>query len=97
MIMGFHQRASAIGTETTNAHAFARMGDQRKTVKYTEECVLRRARIIPLVIDARRQRYPDEVPYEYQGSYIGGGEWSAEARAEISQEGDEYWQRNMTL
>ena len=97
MIMGFHKRASAIGTETTNVHAFARMGDKRKTVKYTEEYVLRRARMIALAIDARRQRYPDEVPYEYQGSYIGGGVWNAEARAEISQEGDEYWQRNMTL
>ena len=97
MIMGFHNRASAIGAETTNVHAFARMGDKRKTVKYTKECVLRRARMIPLAIDARRQRYPDEVPYEYLGSYIGGGEWNAEARAEICREGDEYWQRNMTL
>ena len=38
-----------------------------------------------------------EVPYDYRGDYIGGGVWNAEARAEISREGDEYWQRNMTL
>ena len=96
MVMGFHNRASAIGAETTNVHAFLRPG-QTKHIKYTEDYVLRRARMIPLAIDARRQRYPDEVPYEYQGSYIGGGEWNAEARAEISREGDEYWQRDITL
>ena len=53
--------------------------------------------MIPLAIDARRQHYPDEVPYDYQGSYIGGGEWNEQARAEISREGDEYWQRDITL
>ena len=79
MIMGLHNRASGIGTEATNGHAFARMGDKRKTVKYTEEYVLRRARMIPFAIDARRQRYPHEAPYEYQGKYIGGDEWSDEA------------------
>ena len=83
MVMGFHNRASAIGAETTNVHAFVRPGE-KKSIKYTEDYVLRRARMIPLAIDARRQRYPDEVPYEYQGSYIGEGVWNAEARAEIS-------------
>ena len=96
MVMGFHNRASAIGAETTNVHAFVRPGNT-KPIKYTEDYVLRRARMIPLAIDARRQRYPDEVPYEYQGSYIGDGVWNAQARAEISREGDEYWQRDITL
>ncbi len=45
----------------------------------------------------RRQRYPDEVPYVYKGTYIGGGVWNEQARAEISQRGDEYWQRDITL
>ena len=70
---------------------------EKKSIKYTEDYVLRRARMIPLAIDARRQRYPDEMPYEYQGSYIGEGVWNEEARAEISREGDEYWQRDITL
>ena len=96
MVMGFHNRASAIGAETTNVHAFVRPG-QTKHIKYTEDYVLRRARMIPLAIDARRQRYPDEVPYEYQGSYIGEGVWNARTRAEIAQKGDEYWQRDITL
>ena len=57
----------------------------------------RRARMIPLAIDARRQRYPDETPYEYKGSYLGGGVWNEQARAEICKAGDEYWQRDITL
>ena len=97
MVMGFHNRASAIGAETTNVHAFVRPKVETKRIRYTEEDVLRRARMIPLAIEARRQRYPDEVPYEYRGSYIGGGVWNAQARAEISLEGDEYWQRDITL
>ena len=96
MVMGFHKRDSAIGAETTNVHAFRKPGDI-KSVKYSEEYVLRRARMIPLAIDARRQRYPNETPYEYQGSYLGDSCWNDRARAEIAAEGDEYWQRDITL
>ena len=53
--------------------------------------------MIPLAIDARRQRYPNETPYEYQGSYLGDSCWNDRARAEIAAEGDEYWQRDITL
>ncbi len=53
--------------------------------------------MIPLAIDARRQYYPDEVPYVYKGTYLGGDVWNEQARAEISREGDEYWQRDITL
>ena len=96
LLIGFHKRDSAIGTSTTNVHAFKRPGGP-KPVTYSEEHVLRRARMIPLAIDARRQRYPDEGPYEYAGSYIGDGVWDERTRAEISKEGDEYWQRDITL
>jgi ectoine hydroxylase-related dioxygenase (phytanoyl-CoA dioxygenase family) len=96
MVLGFHKRGSAIGAETTNVHAFKLPGKE-KSIKYTEDYVLRRARMIPLAIDARRQRYPDETPYEYLGKYIGESVWNEQARAEISQEGDEYWQRDITL
>ncbi len=54
-------------------------------------------RMIPLAIDARKQKYPDEIPYEYKGTWIGDATWSEKTRAEISKEGEEYWQRNMTL
>ena len=96
MVIGFHKRDSAIGTSTTNVHAFKRPGGP-KPVTYSQDYVLRRTRMIPLAIDARRQRYPDEEPYEYTGSYIGDGVWDERARAEISKEGDEYWQRDITL
>ena len=77
-------------------HAFKTPG-QKKKIKYSKDYVLKRARMIPLAIDARRQRYPLETPHDYKGAYIGGGEWSEAARAEISREGDEYWQRDITL
>ncbi len=96
MVLGFHKRSSAIGTETTNVHAFKLPG-KVKSIKYTEDYVLHRARMIPLAIDARRQHYPDEEPYVYEGSYLGEGAWNEQARAEISREGDEYWQRDITL
>ena len=96
MVMGYHKRDSAIGTSTTNVHAFKRPG-KIKDVTYSEDYVLRRARMIALAIDARRQRFPDEQPYRYAGSYIGDGVWNEQARAEIGKEGDEYWQRDITL
>jgi ectoine hydroxylase-related dioxygenase (phytanoyl-CoA dioxygenase family) len=96
MVLGYHNRASAIGAQTTNVHAFKRPG-KTKAVEYSEEYVLKRARMIPLAIDARRQRFPDEEPYVYTGSYLGSAEWNDETRAEIAREGDEYWQRDITL
>ena len=96
MVLGFHKRDSAIGTSTTNVHAFKKPGIQ-KAVTYSTDYVLRRARMIPLAIDARRQRFPDEEPFEYEGTYTGDATWNEQTRAEISREGDEYWQRDITL
>ena len=62
MVLGFHRRSSVIGAEAVNVHAFKLVGGQSKVVTYDEEYVLRRARMIPLAIDARRQHYPDEIP-----------------------------------
>ena len=53
--------------------------------------------MIPIAIDARRQYYPNEVPYDYQGSYLGEGVWNEQVRSEISEPGNEYWQRDITL
>ena len=96
MVIGFHKRDSAIGAETTNVHAFKRPGEI-KEITYSEDYVLHRARMIPIAIDARRQYYPDEIPYEYQGSYLGAGVWNEQVRSEISEPGNEYWQRDITL
>lgn len=97
MVLGYHSRESAIGAKTTNVHAFQRPIREGEPREYSEEYVLKRSRMIPLAIDARRQKYPDESPHEYKGSFIGSAEWNEAARAEISQEGDEYWRRDITL
>ena len=97
MVAGFHKRSSAIGARVVNVHSFMSAGIGSKEIEYTEEYVLRRSRMIPLAIDARRQYYPHEEAYEYTGAYIGDGHWNEQARAEISLEGDEYWRRDITL
>jgi hypothetical protein len=98
MVLGFHKRSSAVGTETTNVHAFRLPGGSNsRRIIYSEDYVCRRSRMIPLAIDARRQHFVDEEPYEYQGSFVGDAAWSETTRAEISRPGDEYWQRDITL
>lgn len=98
MVLGYHNRVSAIGAETTNVHAFKCPSvDRSKPVRYTEDYVLRRTRMIPLAIDARRQKYPQETPFEYAGSFIGDADWNEGTRAEITREGHEYWQQDITL
>ena len=54
--------------------------------------------MIPLAIDARKQKYPNETPYVYRGPTDGGNtSWNEQARAEMSKEGDEYWTRDISL
>ena len=69
-------RAAAVGTETTNVHSFARggPGGKQKRVRYTEDYVSRRARMIPLAISARSQHFPSEAPFQYRGAFVGSGE-----------------------
>jgi len=98
MVLGFHKRSSAIGAKTTNVHAFRLPGGSNsRKITYSEDYVLRRTRMIPLAINARQQRFIDEEPYQYHGSLIGDTNWSEVTRAEISQLGDEYWRRDITL
>lgn len=97
VLLGFHKRSSAIGATTTNVHAFKIPGSSKKEITYTENYVLRRARMIPLAVDARRQHRPHETPFNYKGSFIGDASWNSRTRAEISRGGDEYWQRDITL
>lgn len=98
MVLGFHKRSSAVDTETTNVHAFRLPGGKNsKAITYSEDYVMRRSHMIPLAVDARRQHFGGEVPYEYQGTYLGTSEWNEQTRDEISRPGDEYWQRDITL
>ena len=53
-VFGFHRRASVLGVKGWASEP------------YTDESIRASSQIIPLAIDARRQRFPDERPYEYQ-------------------------------
>jgi hypothetical protein len=87
-----------VGAKTTNVHAFRLPGGSNsRKITYSEDYVLRRTRMIPLAINARQQRFIDEEPYQYHGSLIGDTNWSEVTRAEISQLGDQYWRRDITL
>ena len=77
-------------------HAFKVPG-KTKEITYTDDYVLKRTRMIPLAINARAQKYPKEVGFNYQGSYLGNAQWNDVSRAEIAKEDQEYWQEDITL
>ena len=54
---GFHRRASVLNVHGAGIHAEA--------VTFDEDFIRERSRLIGLAIAARKQRFPDEVPYEY--------------------------------
>jgi hypothetical protein len=54
---GFHRRASVFNVMGAGMHSAAAV--------YTEELIHNRSRPLGYAIDARKQRYPDETPYEY--------------------------------
>lgn len=54
---GFHKRSSIEGVMGAGLHSEA--------VVYDADYIEKRSRTIGLGIDARRQRFPDEIPYEY--------------------------------
>jgi len=74
---GFHRRKSVLDVMGAGIHAEAAVFDT--------DFIKERSRLIGLAIDARRQKYPDEVPYNYapfQGednNYI----WNAAAQASL--------------
>lgn len=54
---GFHRRASVLGVTSGGIH--------NPVSEYDETRIRHRSRMIQLAIDARRQRFPDETPYDY--------------------------------
>ena len=54
---GFHRRASVLGVRSGGVH--------NPVSLYDEEYIHRRSRLIAYGIDARRQRFPEETPFEY--------------------------------
>jgi Phytanoyl-CoA dioxygenase (PhyH) len=71
---GFHRRSSVLGVESGGVH--------NPIAVYDAARIAERSRLILYAIDARRQRFPDEVSYRYaplageEGRY----RWSPEAR-----------------
>lgn len=73
---GFHRLASILGVESQGTiHA--------KPARYDETRIRERSRLIGLAIDARRQRFPSEVPYVYQPQRREQLRWDNSARLAI--------------
>jgi len=74
---GFHRRRSVLGVHGGGLH--------NAPAVYDEERIRRRARLIGYAIDARRQRFPDEIPYVYRPQAEAGEvwRWDENARADI--------------
>jgi ectoine hydroxylase-related dioxygenase (phytanoyl-CoA dioxygenase family) len=74
---GFHKRASVLGVMGGGIHSDAQVFD--------EEIVARRSRAIGYAIDARKQRFPNERPYQYLpfASAANDYRWDEAARADL--------------
>ena len=74
---GFHKRSSVLGVMGGGIHSDAQVFD--------EEIVARRSRAIGYAIDARKQRFPDETPYDYQPLAAAANDyrWDESARADL--------------
>jgi hypothetical protein len=73
---GFHPRRSVLDVEAVRASG------ARET--YDAQRIARRSRFIGYAIDARRRRFPDEIPFRYK---VHDGEqlrWDATARSELA-------------
>jgi len=74
---GFHRRRSVLGVKAGGIH--------NKPAIYDAERIRERARLIGYAIDARRQRFPAEVPFAYKPHVEEGlsYRWDDKARADI--------------
>lgn len=73
--LGFHRRASVLGAMGSGIHGIVGELD--------EDRIAKRSEMIGWAISARRQRYPDEAPFDYQPLRGRSFEWSDAARSEI--------------
>ena len=72
---GFHRRRSVLGVAGGGLH--------NAPAVYDEERIRTRSRLIGYAIDARHQRFPEEIPFVYQ-PFAASGEhhaWDAQAKA----------------
>jgi hypothetical protein len=75
---GFHRRSSVLGIEGGGLH--------NEPAVYDAERIRERSRVIGYAIDARRQRFPDEAPFDYKPFSGAGGRylWDDEAKAGLT-------------
>ena len=73
--MGFHRRSSVLNVMGAGTHNEAQVFD--------DAVISKRSEVIGYAIDARRQRFPHETPYEYQPFLEQGLDykWNAETKA----------------
>ena len=74
---GFHRRSSVLGVMGAGMHSEAAV--------YDEDFIDHRSRLLGYAIDARRQRFPNETPYEYQPFAQANKEfhWNQAAKTDI--------------
>ncbi|MEZ5661183.1 MAG: phytanoyl-CoA dioxygenase family protein [Burkholderiaceae bacterium] len=77
MNCGFHRRASVLGVRSGGVH--------NPVALYDEAYIAHRARIIGYAIDARRQRFANEQPFDYRPLADAGSSvrWDEAARADM--------------
>ena len=75
---GFHPRASVIGARGNGIHATG-----SEALIYDEERIQARSRVLGLAIEARKQRFPDETPYNYAPFKDQEFVWDDAARASL--------------
>ena len=77
LTFGFHRRASVLDVRGG--------GIFNPAIVYDEACVRERSRMLGYAIDARRQRFPDEVPFVYR-PFVDSGDsprWDERAKAKL--------------
>ena len=75
---GFHPRASVIGARGNGIHA-----PGSEEIIYDEGRVQERSRVLGMAIEARKQRFPDEIPYVYRPQKDDSFEWNESARESL--------------
>jgi hypothetical protein len=74
---GFHRRSSVLGVESGGVH--------NPIAVYDDERIRRRSQVIMYAIDARRQRFPHEQPFDYRplAAERDRYRWNAAAKADM--------------
>ena len=75
--MGFHRRSSVLNVKGAGTHSEVQI--------FNEEIIDKRSEVIGYGIDARRQHFPSEIPYEYK-PFVKKGltfKWDEDAREAI--------------